>query len=58
MRYGSGPFGPFGTTAIIIYISVDAAQTTTGPIGLGYTRVLGHQYLYIRVFIRIRVYMD
>jgi len=27
-------------------------------IGLGYTRVLGHQYLYIRVFIRIRVYMD
>ena len=27
-------------------------------LGLGYTRVLGHQYLYIRVFIRIRVYMD
>jgi len=27
-------------------------------VGLGYTRVLGHQYLYIRVFIRIRVYMD
>ncbi len=33
-------------------------ETLRVPLGLGYTRVLGHQYLYIRVFIRIRVYMD
>ncbi len=39
-------------------IQVHYEPKTELQLGLGYTRVLGHQYLYIRVFIRIRVYMD
>ncbi len=40
-----------------IFLRCSSSAGAVG-LGLGYTRLLGHQYLYIRVFIRIRVYMD